>query len=92
MTSLTQKQNKRAKNFLLDWAAVIALIFCFIIFTLVTGNKFMSQANMINILRAMSITTVFGIGLTVTMATDGFDMSACTLASVSAYKIGRAHV
>ena len=45
----------------------------------------MSVNNMINILRAMSITTVFGIAATVTMAPDGFDMSACTLASCSAY-------
>ncbi len=85
MTTTLPVKHKHAKRLLLDWAAVIALIFCFIIFTLVTGDKFMSQANMINILRAMSITTVFGIGLTVTMSTDGFDMSACTLASVSAY-------
>lgn len=70
---------------MLDWAAVIALVLCFIIFTVVKGKNFMSSNNMINILRAMSITTVFGIGLTVTMSTEGFDMSACTLASVSAY-------
>lgn len=82
----TNKLHKKSINsILLDWAAVIALIISFIIFSMVTGSKFLSQNNMINILRAMSITTVFGIALTVTMATDGFDMSACTLASCSAY-------
>lgn len=45
----------------------------------------MSFNNRINILRAMSITTVFAIAATVTMVPDGFDMSACTLASCSAY-------
>lgn len=76
---------KKALRFLLDWAAIITLVLCFVIFTLIKGHSFMSQNNMINILRAMSITTVFGIAATVTMAPDGFDMSACTLASCSSY-------
>ena len=85
MATTKRLHNKSIGTFLLDWAAVIALIVSFIIFSMVTGSKFLSQNNMINILRAMSITTVFGIALTVTMATDGFDMSTCTLASCSAY-------
>jgi len=72
-------------RFLLDWAAIITLALCFVIFTLAKGASFMSWNNMVNILRAMSIATVFGIALTITMAPDGFDMSACTLASCSAY-------
>jgi len=76
---------KRVLRFLLDWAAIITLVLCFVIFTIVKGSSFMSENNMINILRAMSITTVFGIAATVTMAPDGFDMSACTLASCSSY-------
>lgn len=79
------QRNKAFFRFLLDWAAIIVLALCFAVFTLSRGNRFMSESNMINILRAMSITTVFGIGLTVTMAPDGFDMSSCTLASCSAY-------
>lgn len=79
------RKTKSAARFLLDWAAVIALALCFIAFTLIKGSRFMSFNNMINILRAMSITTVFAIAATVTMAPDGFDMSACTLASCSAY-------
>ena len=79
------QKGKKLYRFLLDWAAIITLVLCFIIFTLAKGSSFMSQNNMINILRAMAITTVFGIAATVTMAPDGFDMSACTLASCSAY-------
>ena len=82
---LATKQSKTFLRFLLDWAAVITLVLCFVVFGLATGSRFMSVNNMINILRAMSITTVFGIAATVTMAPDGFDMSACTLASCSAY-------
>jgi simple sugar transport system permease protein len=85
MTSLQGIKKQRVGRFLLDWAAVLTLLLCFVVFTLVKGKAFMSESNMINILRAMSITTVFGIAMTVTMATDGFDMSACTLASCSAY-------
>ncbi len=83
--ALYSGRNKSFLRFLLDWAAIITLVLCFIIFTLLKGSSFMSENNMINILRAMSITTVFGIAATVTMAPDGFDMSACTLASCSAY-------
>ena len=85
ISTKSPRKTKNAARFLLDWAAVIALALCFIVFTLIKGNRFMSFNNMINILRAMSITTVFAIAATVTMAPDGFDMSACTLASCSAY-------
>ena len=85
MTALAVKKNKTVTRFLLDWAAVITLGLCFAIFTAIKGSSFMSSNNMINILRAMSITTVFGIAATMTMSTDGFDMSMCTLASCSAY-------
>ncbi len=78
-------KSKNTAKFLLNWAAVITLVLCFIVFTLYKGSLFMSGINMVNILLAMSITTVFGIAATVTMAPDGFDMSACTLASCSAY-------
>ncbi|MDR3050328.1 MAG: ABC transporter permease [Oscillospiraceae bacterium] len=79
------QKRKQTFRFLLDWAAIITLGLCFVIFTVIKGNSFLSVDNMINILRAMSITTVFGIAATVTMAADGFDMSACTLASCAAY-------
>ncbi len=78
-------KTKHTAKFLLNWAAVITLVLCFLVFSLIKGSLFMSGINMVNILLAMSITTVFGIAATVTMAPDGFDMSACTLASCSAY-------
>lgn len=83
MNQLLKK--KSLGRFLMDWAAVIALVFSVIVFTIMQGRAFFSAANATNILRAMSITTIFAIAATVTMAPDGFDMSACTLASFSAY-------
>jgi len=70
---------------MLNWAAVITLILSFLIFTMLKGNEFLSTSNFVNILRGMAITTIFGIAATITMAPDGFDMSACTLASCSSY-------
>ncbi|MBQ0058888.1 MAG: ABC transporter permease [Lachnospiraceae bacterium] len=79
-------QNKKsAGKILLDWAAVIVLVLCVVIFTLIRGTAFFSTANLVNILRAMSIVTIFGLAATVSMAPDGFDMSACTLATFCAY-------
>ena len=83
MNQLLKK--KSAGRFLMDWAAVIELAVSFVIFKVIQGGAFFSAANAINILRAMAITTIFAIAATVTMAPDGFDMSACTLASFSAY-------
>ncbi len=76
---------KNVTKFLVNWAAVLSLIACFIAFSAIKGSAFMSGSNMVNILRAMAINTVFGIAATITMAPDGFDMSAGTLASCSAY-------
>ena len=41
--------------------------------------------NLMNILRAMSVVTIFALAATVSMAPDGFDMSAGTLGTFSAY-------
>ncbi len=89
----TKTANQRhVGRFLVSWAAVLALVACFIAFTALKGSAFMSMSNMTNILRAMAITTVFGIAATVTMAPDGFDMSAGTLASCSAYAFVSAYL
>lgn len=79
-------------RFLIDWAAVFALILSFVIFSVSKTTAFLSTENMINILRAMSINTVFGIALTITMAPDGFDISAATLASCSSYAFVSAYL
>lgn len=70
---------------LLSWAAVIVLVVAIVIFTIVKGTAFFSVANLLNILRAMSVVTIFALAATVSMAPDGFDMSAGTLGTFSAY-------
>ena len=49
ISTKSPRKTKNAARFLLDWAAVIALALCFIVFTLIKGNRFMSFNNMINI-------------------------------------------
>ena len=51
-------QNAKMKNIgkmLLSWAAVIVLVVAVVIFTIVKGTAFFSVANLLNILRAMSV-------------------------------------
>ena len=79
------KADNQIGRFLLNWAAVIALILSVIAFTIIKGTTFFSSANLTNILRSMSITTILSIALTITMAPGGFDMSACTLATFAGY-------
>lgn len=48
---LTKKKNFHMSRFLVSWAAVFALVLCFIMFTALKGSAFMSSSNMVNILR-----------------------------------------
>lgn len=72
-------QNSKMKTIgkgLLSWAAVIVLVVSVVIFTAIKGTAFFSVNNLMNILRAMSVVTIFALAATVSMAPDGFDMSA----------------
>lgn len=76
---------KKIGKMLLSWAAVIVLVIAVVVFTIIRGTAFFSVANLLNILRAMSVVTIFALAATVSMAPDGFDMSAGTLGTFSAY-------
>lgn len=82
---MKDKKHAGRGRFFLDWSAVIAVLCSILFFTVYTQAAFLSAANLTNILRSMSITTILAVALTVTLACDGFDMSACTLASCSGY-------
>jgi simple sugar transport system permease protein len=85
LNSFESSNNKKIGRFLLNWAAVLALILSIAAFSLIKGTTFFSSDNLTNILRSMSITTILAIAATITMAPDGFDMSTCTLATFSGY-------
>ena len=84
-------QNSKMKTIgkgLLSWAAVIVLVVSVVIFTAIKGTAFFSVNNLMNILRAMSVVTIFALAATVSMAPDGFDMSAGTLGTFSSLMAG----
>lgn len=57
-------QNTKIKNIgkeLLNWAAVIVLVIAVIVFTIIRGTAFFSVANLMNILRAMSVVTILSL-------------------------------
>lgn len=76
---------KKVGHQLLNWAAVIVLVLAVIVFTAIRGTAFFQLSTVINILSSMSIVTIFAMAATVSMAPDGFDMSAATLGTFCAY-------
>src|SRR5690606_9524593 len=83
--SLKQNSNfwSSSVDFVTRWGIVIAIVFLTAIFTAMMP-QFLSSANIISIFQSISIVTVIAIGLTISLSTDGFDLSvgsAATLAS-----------
>lgn len=76
---------KKVGRQLLNWAAIIVLVLCVIIFTAIRKGAFFSVNNLSSILTSMSTVTIFAMAATVSMAPDGFDMSAATLGTFCAY-------
>ena len=76
---------KKAGHQLLNWAAVIVLVLAMVIFTAMKGSAFFSVKNLQSILTSMSTITIFAMAATVSMAPDGFDMSAATLGTFCSY-------
>jgi len=70
-------------GFLTKWASIIALIAIFGFFVLKMPQLFLTSSNMITILRSISVTTIIAIGLTVTLAVGGFDLSSGSMATMS---------
>ena len=76
-------QNSKMKTIgkgLLSWAAVIVLVVSVIIFTTIKGTAFFSVNNLMNILRAMSVVTIFALAATVSMAPMFLQHCFCGLA------------
>lgn len=82
---LQNTKAKRVGKLLLDWAAILVLILSIVVFTAIRGTIFFSVTTLQNILRDMSSLTIFAMAATVSMAPDGFDMSAATLGTFCAY-------
>lgn len=67
-------------DFISKWGTILTIIFLLIFFS-VTMPPFRSGANIVTILRSISIVTVIATGLTVSLAVDGFDLSIGSVAT-----------
>lgn len=74
-------------NLIRNWAAIFAVVLSIVIFSIARPTTFLTYDNAITILRAVAITAVLAMGLTVTLAVGGFDLGAGAMASVSGYFI-----
>lgn len=70
-------------DFLYNYGTLLTIVIIFAFFTVMTDGRFLQGANMINILRAMSITTVIAIGVTFSLVVGGFDLSVGSVASLT---------
>ncbi len=75
--------NEKLKKFIGRWASIIALVIVFGFFSIKMPSMFLTSSNMITILRSISITTIIGIGLTVTLAVGGFDLASGSMATMA---------
>lgn len=69
-------------GFLYRWGTIITIGLLILFFGLVTPS-FLSPGNLINILRSISIVTVIAIGVSISLAVGGFDLSVGSVASLA---------
>jgi simple sugar transport system permease protein len=69
-------------DFLYKYGTIITILLLLVFFT-VSSDRFMTQSNIINILRSISIVTIISIGITISLSVGGFDLSAGSVASIS---------
>jgi simple sugar transport system permease protein len=86
MASETRAENGAQKldifRFLYQWGTIITICLLIAFFGLVTP-AFLSPGNLINILRSISIVTVIAIGVSISLAVGGFDLSVGSVASLA---------
>ncbi len=70
-------------DFITKWGTLITIGLLLIVFTVVMPDTFMTQSNMINIIRSISIVTVIAIGMTISLTVNGMDLSVGSTATLS---------
>jgi len=69
-------------SFFYNWGSVLSVVVLVAFFGL-TAPAFLDPSNLVNILRSISIVTVIAVGVTVSLAAGGFDLSVGSMASMS---------
>jgi len=69
-------------GFFYNWGTVVSVV-VLVAFFGVTAPAFLDPSNLVNILRSISIVTVIAVGVTVSLAAGGFDLSVGSVASTA---------
>ncbi|NMO95115.1 ABC transporter permease [Paenibacillus lemnae] len=77
-----EKPAQSAFDFLYKYGTLITVVVLIAVFGIMNDN-FLSSGNVINILRSISIVTIIAVGLTVSLAVGGFDLSVGSTASLA---------
>lgn len=80
--ALQEKPARSAFDFLYKYGTIITVVVLIGVFGILNEN-FLSSNNIINILRSISIVTIIAVGLTVSLAVGGFDLSVGSTASLA---------
>ncbi|MCU6712263.1 ABC transporter permease [Paenibacillus sp. J5C_2022] len=80
--SMSQGKNFGVFQFLYQYGTLITVLLLIVFFSFAADN-FLNYNNIINILRAISIVTIIAIGLTISLAVGGFDLSVGSTASLA---------
>jgi len=69
-------------DFMYKYGTLILIVLLIIFFSIMNAN-FLQTSNLVNILRSISIVTIIGVGITISLTVDGFDLSVGSVASLS---------
>jgi len=69
-------------NFISKWGTVLTILLLLVFFSIATPS-FLSTSNIVTILRSISIVTVIGVGVTMSLTVNGFDLSVGTVATLA---------
>ena len=81
-TVSTGKRNFQLFEFLYKYGTLITILLLLIVFG-VSEKSFFQAANIVNILRSISIVTIIAIGVTISLTVGGFDLSVGSTASIA---------
>lgn len=77
-----KKLNINVFDLLYKYGTILTILMLIAFFSL-SSERFLTQSNIINILRSISIVTIIAIGLTISLSVGGFDLSTGSVASIS---------
>jgi len=79
---IKKKSNFSLFDFLYKYGTILTIIILLVFFS-ASSDRFLTNTNIINILRSISIVTIIAIGITISLSVGGFDLSVGSVASVS---------